>query len=340
MSAIAVAAALIVASGCVTSDRGDGVYKFDPGTNPDVGDACPEGEPHLVIGLRPTVYDQDNRVVRRDQHLRACRGATIPRSHGLLYFVAGTSDGRDLLGFDGGEVLLIHGSSILWGIDHEDDYPVGSLFTMQFEGREVLGVLWMQYSSSWGEQLDLRELSDGALIRRFDVSSSVHLAGPAMDGSSDRVSASYDANGIQHYRVVAGADSLGTAGEWQVPRPHALTGLARELAVYPGMTLLAANEGVLYWNGDSPAFLGPVDCRWPINHGDTLPEPGEVQYLAAVPDRGRERTFLVLVDGRLLGASTSGSYIYRMTHRGECELLTESDGDHELSSIAWSGWQP
>lgn len=331
----ALAAALLSTSACFFSETDDD----DGGTDPDAGEPCPAGRPHLVMGLRPTVYDQDNLVVRRDENLRACRGMTVARSYGDLWVVGGTSDGRDLLGFGSGRVLLVSGGSIVWEIEHESDYPVGSLFTIQLGGREVVGVLWMQYSGSWGEQIDLRELADGRLIQRFEVSSSVQRAGPALDGSADRLSAAYDSDGVQHYRVVAGADSLGTAGEWQIPRPSYLTGTISDMAVNPGAALIATHNGVLYWApGLSPAFLGPIACRWPLVRNDPLPDPEDSEHLSAVADRGRDRTFLTIIDGKLLGAESGGSYLYRLTYRGECELLAEADEDHELTSLAWSGW--
>ncbi len=309
------------------------------GTDPNEGPVCPSGQPHLLIAVNTTDYSRGNAIVRRDVNLNPCRGVTIPRDNGDITAVGGTSDGRDLVGTENGYVLLIEDDALLWSIDGPDRYPAGSVFTIQYQGTETVAVLWMDYHLSSGEILELYTLADRTHLRSFDVSFSVHDAAPPVDGSSDRVATEYDNDGIQHYRIDPHGDTLADGDERQIPRTTEHVGAFQELTVYPGMSLITGGRGVLYWpNNASPAFLGPVACAWPARVGEALPlvDTGNF-YTSATVDPAHALTFLAVYEGRIEGAERDDTYIYRMTHRGECVLLEQASEDDSIDAIAWSG---
>ncbi len=323
--------AAVLLGGCIATSGGGP----DGTTDPLAGRACPADEPHLIIGLAPTTWDGSSVVVRRDRNLRACRGMTIDRDQGYLVSVAGTSRGHDLLGFDSGRLFLVDGSESIWGIEHESyGMEVGAVFTMEFQGRQVAGVLWVDSYNS-GDSIDLLDLESGEPLQHYDVSSSVIGAARSTDGSSDRISGLIEWEGIQEYRAEPGAASLGMTGELQIATPRA--GEFGSLVITDDRAIIGAEQGVLWWPRDeSLAFLGPVTCRWPVFSDGTIPD-GDEDYVAAVQDLDSGEHFLAAADGTLQGAESSGYYLFRFDTRGECELLITADEDHRFTSLSWSG---
>lgn len=322
---------VLVASGCIISpDDGDG-------TTTDVHSdrACPSGEPHMIIGMRPLEYDADSAIARLDSSLRPCRGRDFIGDEGSVTSVSGTRRGQDLVGFDSGQFHLFDGNSQVWGLQHEDSrLSVGSIFTMGFAGSEVAGVLWHNSSNS-GDSVDLVSLDSSEGLAHYDANYGDIGAGPSLDGSENRFSGLIDWEGIQHYRTESTASTLGTTGERQVAAPRA--GQFNELSVADGRALIAADDGILYWNNDeTQAFLGPIRCVWPASRGGVIPD-GEEEYLAVAQDLESEHHFLAAVSGTLVGDEDRGSYIFRMSTRGECELVVYADSAHQIVSIAWSG---
>jgi hypothetical protein len=290
-----------------------------------------------VVGVRSSDFT-GSRIVRRDEGLNACRGLELPGDLGNVTAVGGASSGLDFAGFENGEVLALHPDGLGWELDLGERHPVGALFTIQYQGREVLVVLWMDYGGSSGEFLKLIEIDNQITIKHFDVSFSVNDAARAVDGSAERIATEYDSDGIQHYRIDPMGDTLATGGERQIPRPSSLAGVFRDLSVDAGVALITAQRGVMYWrDGESPAFLGPVACVWPAHSGGPLPEPDDAEYVAAVADRAVSGTFLVLVEGSLTGSGQDGSYVFRMSHRGECGMVIEASEGDVITDVAWSG---
>lgn len=337
---IALACLLVMQASCV--EEGTERYARFPqpkGTDPNEGEECPAGAPHLLIGVNNTDYTRGQSLVRRDIHLNPCRGVTIPRDHGDITSVGGTTGGLDLVGFDNGHVLLIQGDGMLWAIENPDRWPAGAVFTIQYQGAETVVVLWMTHGGGWGEFLNLYSLEDRSLLRSFDVNSSMQDAARAVDGSSDRIAAAYDNKGIQHFRIDPSGDTLADGDERRIPRPTQMAGAFRDLTVNPGLSLITGNYGVMYWpDGSSPAFLGPVACVWPARAGEALPEQGTGNnYRSATIDRRVADSFLVVFDGRLAGAERDDTYLFHMSHRGECALVTQASEDDEIVAVAWSG---
>lgn len=320
----------IVAAGCIISpDDGD-----DTTTDVHSDRACPSGEPHLIIGMTPLIYDADSAIARLDSSLRPCRGRDFIGDEGDITSVSGTRRGHDLVGFYSGKFFLVDGNEQIWGLQSENSrLSVGSIFTMGLAGSEVAGVVWYT-SSNWGDTVTLVSL-EGDELTSYDASHSLIGAGPSLDGSENRFSGLINWEGVQHYRTESGASTLGATDERQVAAPRA--GQLNELSVADGRAMIAAEGGILYWSDDEThAFLGPIRCAWPASRGGEIPD-GEEEYLAVAQDLESDHHFLAAVSGTLEGNEDRGSYIFRINTRGECELVVSADEAHRIISISWSG---
>lgn len=311
----------------------DDGWPGDGNIDPPDAQECQPSDPHLVIGLRSTVYEKGSMIARLDTRLRPCKGFEFDRSQGDLSAVGGTKDGYDLVAFDNGQVFLLNGNHDLWGVEHESGNGALALFTMEFDGREVVGILWGDYYGT--DSLDLVELDDGRQIQRFDVSSSLVFMSPTVDGEPSTVAGMIEWDGVQVYRAELHADDLGTIGERQIATPR--SGTLNWLAAGSGELLIAADDGVLYWPPNtSDAFLGPIACLWPANRGGVLPE-SEAEYVSVAHDEGLSGFFLAVVDGDLEGVDATDSSIFRMGRNGECEYLYSAPEDMRINGIVWTG---
>jgi hypothetical protein len=346
LAAVALVAVALAFAGCfhLPEIDGDGDGDSDGDSDGDgdgdgdvvAGPVCPEDEPHLVIGLRSTDWDQSDLVLRRDARLRPCRGTVIQTKQTQLSTVGGTSNGYDLLGFSDGAVMIYDDGVPYWDFVDAEGHPALALFSIEFDGLARLAVVWGSWGSSTpsATSFEVRYLEDGTEREVFSVTSELSHASPTLDGAPERI-AGLIWNGVQEYTVTPGADALGSTSEPNVATPW--TSGFRWIVPGEGQMLVASRAGVLYWPPEtSPAFLGPVTCRWPAVVDGPVPD-GEEEYLSVAADLGRTDRFLTVVDGYLEGSDRSSTYLFRISARGECELILEAPPDHEIVGIAWTG---
>ncbi len=328
-------ALLVLLAGC---RRGPGA--IDP-LRPDQLAPCPSGAPHLVIALATGHSDEEQALLRYDQTLSACRGAVVPYAdYGTIASVGGLSDGTDLVGFSGpygrgGLLVRFEETTERGRVEDESLLPV-SIAALSFEGRPAVAVVWGSRSSSDdGDRLDVYAEDDLARLGSWDVTYSLVRAAAPPSGQPGRIAALIG-EGLQEYRADPGGTTLATTGELQVARPSN-TGVLRSLDVLGDRVRVAGDDGVLSWRlGAAPAFLGPVHCRWPRTTSSPLPEE-TADHAAALVDPSAPDESLVLVSGELRGGSDASSHLFRMTPRGECELVESMPGRYRGVAMSWAG---
>lgn len=310
------------------------VYKGDHQNDQNVdvnsGPICPTDQPHLTLVLRPLTYDGDNAVFRLDRNLRPCRGLSLSGSdYGSVSAVGGTSSGMDLIGFDNGVVLLVDGSQVVWGVEHENSLAAYSVMSLWYQGVEIVAILWGDTYGSYGDSVDFIGLRNPEPIQHFEVGSDViHLARP-LNGETNKISGLIKWDGVQQYTINPGAQTFGETGEIQVAAPY---DQLNWLEVTSTQALIASEHGIMHWSfSSSPAFLGPVPCQWPNMIEDS------VEYTAVAHDPSSEQYFLSLFKGTLVGDESQGSYMLRSNTVGECEILYSATSDLEFVGMAWSG---
>lgn len=321
---------IVALPGC----RRDPVMRANP-TDPTRVSECPAG-PHLAMGLHLRTSGAEPALLRFDASLQPCRGISLPdEDWGALVEVGGLSDGRDAVGFSGGRggsgaVVIFDGDREVARVESDSYRPI-SISEVAIEGG-ALAILWGSASSSSdsGEALELYRLSDLSLIGTYDADWEDKVVAPAPSGQAARF-AQVEYDGLQEYRLDPGGAEPSTTGELQV----ALTpGAPNDADVVGGQVVVAQHDGVSWWSPGLPeAFLGPVHCQWPAFAGTPLPE-ADADYIAVAQDGDAA---LVLVDGELEGGSDEQGFLYRITRRGECELLHAIPDTHRAVALAWSG---
>lgn len=332
---VTLALALSLTAGC---RRGDGVSRPTP-SDPTRLDACPAG-PHLLMGLFLRTSSAEPALLRFDAALQPCQGLSLPDEEwGTLETVGGLRDGRDLVGFSttrGGSVVIFDGTAEAGRVESDEYRPI-SVTEVPLEGG-ALAVLWGSLSSSSrsGEQLNLYRLSDLSLIGSFDADWEDKAVTPAPSGQASRFATLRSPDGLQEYRLDPGATEPSTTGELQIALPRGGTANAIDLVGgEPGAGIVVAqDDGISWWSPELPrAFLGPTHCQWPAFAGTPLPA-NDADYASVAADGDAA---LALVDGELEGGSEEQYHLYRMTRRGECELLYSIPDTHRAVALAWSG---
>lgn len=294
-----------------------------------------------MIALATGHSDEEQALLRYDETLSPCRGAVVPYAdYGTIASVGGLSDGTDLVGFSGpygrgGLLVRFEERTERGRVEDASLLPI-SITALSFEGRAAVAVVWGSRSSSDnGDRLDVYAEDDLALLGSWDVSSSLVRAARAPSGQPGRLAALIG-DGLQEHRADPGGTTLATTGELQVARPSN-TGVLRSLDVSGDRVRVAGDDGVLSWRlGAAPAFLGPVQCRWPRTTSSSLPEE-TADHVAALIDPSAPDESLVLVSGELRGGSEARSHLYRMTPRGECELVESMPGRYRAVAMSFAG---
>jgi len=361
--ALAALVPLLGTAGCIRAlrDRDGGVIAADGAVDGAVADArrdtsfdatheepdadtlpppsCDPAAAHLVVGSRHTRSGQGTtRVYRFDSSLGPCPTLELAESTtGSILSIGGTSSGAELLGADRGRARLVLGDRTLWNIERDSDNQVAAAFSLVFDGREVGALFWIEDSYERPVELELLSLEDGATVATFNVPSELEHLGPAMQRENDHGAGILESRGAQQYRLDSGADSLASTGETQVAAPQLSGGLNGVIARGDHL-YVAADHGVLFWDSSlPPAFLGTVPCRVATGpESEALPVDEDAEYVALTYDRHRTDAVLVIVDGDL-DDGRDGTFLYRLTDHGECELLLENEEDQVLTSVAWSG---
>lgn len=322
--------ALLACAGCRRAP-GDPI---DP-TNTNLAE-CPAGEPHLVVGLASAHADTDQALLRFTESLAPCRGAVLPQDElGTLSAVGALSDGTDLAGFstyfsNGGVLARVDGESVVARIEDAQAMPI-DIAAIDFEGRPAAAVVWGSRSSSTdsGSRLDIYA-EDLTKLASFAISSNLFRVAPEPGGDASRI-AGLVSGGLQVYRPEL--DALATTGELQVASPST-SGNLKDLHVRGDLVRAVGTKGVLSWRaGDAPAFLGPVQCRWPDTLGTPLPAES-AEYVSAIVDPRNLDDTLVVVNGELEEGSDEISHIYALRPRGECRLVASIKREYRALSIA------
>lgn len=328
-------AVLSMLAGC----RRNGTGPIDPG-RPDQLAPCGEGL-HLVMGLQAPSTDKEQALLRFTQDLAQCQGAIVRYDdYGTLSTVGGLPDGTDMVGFRGdfgygGVLARFDGQTSIGRIEDPMFYPIG-IAPLTFHGQPAIAVAWGSGSSSSdsGERLDIYAQADLAPLGSWDTSYELVRVAAPPSGQADRVAAMIG-GGLQEYRADPGGATLATTGELQVAKPSTV-GWARSLDVSGVDVRAATQRGVMSWRtGQAPAFLGPVQCRWPDTTTTPLPSD-DAAYVSAVIDRSSPDDTLVVVDGEVAG-SDADTFLYVLRPRGECGLIAEIPSGYRAVSIAWSG---
>lgn len=321
--------ALLAAPGCRRAAP-DPLDPNQPGQHP----VCPDA--HVVMGLQAIHYEATQALLRFTADRSPCAGVLLPASDfGTLRTVGVLSDGSDLVGFagsyGGGALVRVDGATVLDRVDDEAFYPI-SIVAVRIDGTPAAAVVWGSGSSSSdsGERLDVYAEADLSLLGRWEVSSETTRVARAPGDSAGRLALTVR-EGMQVVRAERGATTPPMAGELQVARPNG-AGSVRSLHVDGEHVRMAAAKGVLAWQlGTAPAFLGPVQCRWP----DTLdtPLPAEnADHLAALVDPNAPEDTWVLVDGDVEGTDAR-SHLYLLRPRGECALIGSISPDHRAVAL-------
>ncbi|MCB9592583.1 MAG: hypothetical protein H6719_07615 [Sandaracinaceae bacterium] len=334
-----------VLAGCFVDVGGGGP---DPRRPQDL-DACPDGVPHLLVGLQSTssIFDDDPAeqvVLRFTPDFDGCRGLVVPSSeYGEIYSVGGLPDGSDLVGFDGNRFSALPGAVVRFrGQDEVDRVQDPSLLPIAarpitFGGAPAVAILWGHQGGSGvvNDRLDVvarEQLTQ--VLGSWTVPRDLLAIGPALtDG--DRLSGLVQWDGLQGYRIDAGAETLSTTGELQVPLPPA--GTTHAMDVHGGVAQIATHDGVSFWtSGASPAFVGPRYCRHATRVGGALPMENADYVDVAIDLATPSEAALALVYGSLDVASTS-THVFRLQRRGECERVYTVPEPYRGQAIAWSG---
>lgn len=343
MRCVGLATLVLVLSlaGCRRPGTGPGTGPIDPG-RPDQHAPCPEGAPHLLVGLTSASSSSEQAVARFTRDLRQCRGLVVASStYGTIRVVGGLPDGTDLVGFAasygrGGALVRFGPDRELGRVESTSEYPI-SIAAVMFQSQPAVAVAWGsgQSSSDHGERVEVYAQSDLRVLASWEVSYAFVRVAAAPSGQPERLAGAIN-EGLQEYRADPGATSLATTGELRVAAPNGV-GYLRSLDVAGGHARATVDRGVLSWqHGIAPAFLGPVHCVWPDTADTELPV-SDATYPSAVIELASPEESLVVVRGQLEGGSDELTHIYTMRRRGECRHEMSFARSHAAVSLAWSG---
>lgn len=331
---------LLLCSGCFRNTA-----PIDP-NNPDQLAPCPDGEMHLTVALATRDYEATQSILRfRAGSFEQCQGIVVPyEDFDYVQTVGGMPDGSDVVGFRsdyyGGLVVRFDGNEETARIADDALYPIG-ISPITFDGQDAIAIAWAggtPSSSDSAERITVHSRASLAQLGGWDVSYQAIRAAPPLTGQGSRMSVLLSGSGLQEMRADPGASALATTGELQVATPPA-TGYGRSLDVLGANARIGADNGVLYYRHEQGgnAFLGPVYCRWPAVTGTRLPN-ADADYIGALIDPSDPDDLTVaLVDGTLEGLDSSGTHVFTLRHRGECELLFSIPTTHAAVAISWAG---
>ncbi len=309
--------------------RVSGGPTIDP-TDPTALPACPPGR-HLLVALRVRQSGNNAALLRFTPDLAPCAGISFTSDLGTPTAVGGLPDGRELVGFtgsyDSGSLVVFEGDLPALSVEDESYHPISMAVV---DGASTLAVLWG--TDSGGERLDLYRLPALEPLGSYDAAWENQSVSAALSGQPSRLALTQQGEGIQELRIDPGAASLATTGELQVGFPT--NARASAVALVSGGAWAATSDGLSFWPlGQSHGFLGPTRCMWPATAETPLPD-GEETYHSVAPVGDDAVT---LVTGRLGEGGSETTLIYRMTRRGECELLFAVGDTHRGVALAWSG---